>query len=154
MFGRAAIRLGIGPHSSSLYIFYCTAALFLPLWLIKMNIFCVRRYVVIATKSVHRLQIRSMVHTYRGHPYHYPSYIRVRAVVWECGEGPTDRQTHTDTQTAVINIHFARRHGCGSATTMNSIFTQNSIWFGDRAYWSDMTFEVYRIKLSRSMTET
>ena len=26
-----------------------------------------------------------------------PNYIRVRAVVWECGEGRTDR--HTDTHT-------------------------------------------------------
>ena len=32
-----------------------------------------------------------------------PSCIRVRAVVWECGEGQTD----TDTQTAVASIHFA-----------------------------------------------
>ena len=30
-----------------------------------------------------------------GTPYHSPSFIRVRAVVWECGEG----QTHTDRQT-------------------------------------------------------
>jgi len=30
-----------------------------------------------------------------------PSYIRVRAVVRDCGEG------HTDTHTAVTNIHFA-----------------------------------------------
>jgi len=30
-----------------------------------------------------------------------PNYIRVRAVVWECGEG------QTDTRTAVTNIHFA-----------------------------------------------
>jgi len=32
-----------------------------------------------------------------GTPYHSLSYIRVRAVVWECGEG------QTDTQTAVAN---------------------------------------------------
>jgi len=32
-----------------------------------------------------------------GSPFHSPSYIRVHAVVWECGEG----------QTAVTNIHFA-----------------------------------------------
>jgi len=38
-------------------------------------------------------------------PYHSPSYIRVRAVLWECGEGQADR--HADTQTAVANIHFA-----------------------------------------------
>ena len=30
-----------------------------------------------------------------------PSHIRVRAAVWECGEG------QTDTQTVLINIHFA-----------------------------------------------
>jgi len=40
------------------------------------------------------------------------SYIRVHAVVWECGEGQTDRQCHTctqiniDTQTAVTTTHF------------------------------------------------
>jgi len=28
----------------------------------------------------------------QGTPYHSPSYIRVRAVVWECGEGQTDRR--------------------------------------------------------------
>ena len=26
----------------------------------------------------------------RGHPFHPPNNIRVRAVVWECGEGQTD----------------------------------------------------------------
>jgi len=31
-----------------------------------------------------------------GTPTIPPSYIRVRAVVWECGEGQTDRETHTD----------------------------------------------------------
>ena len=33
-----------------------------------------------------------------GTPYHSPSYIRVRAVVWECGEAQTDKHTdrHTD----------------------------------------------------------
>jgi len=40
-----------------------------------------------------------------GTPYHSPSHIRGRAVVWGCDEGQTDR--HTDTQTAVANIHFA-----------------------------------------------
>jgi len=37
----------------------------------------------------------------------FTSYIRVRAVVWECGKGHTDRHTHTDTQKAVANTHFA-----------------------------------------------
>ena len=27
-------------------------------------------------------------------PYHAPSYIRVRAVVWVCGEGQTDTHSH------------------------------------------------------------
>jgi len=41
----------------------------------------------------------------RGHSYHSPNYIQVRAVVWECGEVHTDR--HIGTQTRVTNIHFA-----------------------------------------------
>jgi len=45
--------------------------------------------------------------TRRHHPTILASYIRVRAVVWECGEGKTDRQTDTDTQTAATYIHFA-----------------------------------------------
>ena len=45
-------------------------------------------HVVVATKLVHRLQIRPIV------PYHSPSYIRVRAVVWECGDGQAER--HAD----------------------------------------------------------
>jgi len=52
-----------------------------------------------------RLQIRPIVHNYRALPTIPLSYIRVFAVVWECGEGQTDR--HRDTQTAVANIHFA-----------------------------------------------
>jgi len=36
-----------------------------------------------------------------GTLYHSPSYIRVRAVMWECDAG------QTDTQTAVTTIHFA-----------------------------------------------
>jgi len=55
-------------------------------------------YVVTATKPVHWLQIRPIVHNY---PYHSPRYIRVRAVVWEWCEG------QTDTPTRVTNIHFA-----------------------------------------------
>jgi len=37
--------------------------------------------------------------------------VRVRAIVWACGRGQTDRQTHThtqtDTQTRVTTIHFS-----------------------------------------------
>jgi len=40
-----------------------------------------------------------------GRPNICPSYIRVRAVMWERGEGQTDTQTHR--QTRVTNIHFA-----------------------------------------------
>jgi len=36
-----------------------------------------------------------------GIPYHSPNYIRVHAVMWECGE------EQTDTQMAVATIHFA-----------------------------------------------
>jgi len=54
----------------------------------------VRRYVVTATKPVHRMQIRLNSAQLQGTPIISPSYIRVRVVVWECGEGQTDR--HTD----------------------------------------------------------
>jgi len=61
------------------------------------------RTVVIATKPVHRLQIRPPPNTAQleGTRTISPSYIWVRVVVWECGEG------QPDTQTAVDNIHFA-----------------------------------------------
>jgi len=52
-------------------------------------------------KPVDRLRIRSIVHNWRESPTIPPTYIRVRAVVWECGEG------QTDTETAVTTIHFA-----------------------------------------------
>jgi len=56
--------------------------------------FRVRRYVVIATKCVHRLQIRPIVH---NNPTIFPNYIRVRTLVRECGEGQTYRRTHKHT---------------------------------------------------------
>jgi len=34
-----------------------------------------------------------------GTPAIPPTYIRVRAVVWECGEGQTDRHTQRQTDT-------------------------------------------------------
>jgi len=40
-----------------------------------------------------------------GTPTIPPTCIRVRAVMWECGDGQTGR--HTDTQTRVSSIHFA-----------------------------------------------
>ena len=42
-------------------------------------------YVVVATKPMHRLQIRPTVHNQRAHPTIPRSYTRVRAIVWECG---------------------------------------------------------------------
>jgi len=54
--------------------------------------FRIQHYVVIATKSVHRLQICPIVHNWTAPSTTPPSYIWVRAVVWECGEGQTDRQ--------------------------------------------------------------
>ena len=62
-------------------------------------IFRVWRYVAIAMKPVHQLQIRPIVHN--GTKLQVPSCIRVRVVVWECGEG------QTDTQAAVTTIRFA-----------------------------------------------
>jgi len=38
---------------------------------------------------------KSAICTTRGHPTIFPTYILVRAAVWECGQGHTD--THTDT---------------------------------------------------------
>jgi len=43
---------------------------------------------------VHRLKIRPIVHNQEAPPTIPPSYIRVRAVMWTCGEGQT--QTDTD----------------------------------------------------------
>jgi len=40
-----------------------------------------------------------------GTPYHYPSYIRVRAVVWECGEGQTNRHTDVRDQYAFRGVY-------------------------------------------------
>jgi len=45
--------------------------------------------------------------------YHSPSYNRIRAVVWTCGRGQTDTQTH------VTNIHFA------SSTTHAKVINAN-----------------------------
>jgi len=50
--------------------------------------------VAIATQPVHRLQIRSIVHNYGALLTTPPSYIRVRAILWACGRGQTDTQTH------------------------------------------------------------
>jgi len=46
-----------------------------------------------------------------GIPYHSPSYIRVRAVVWACGDGQTDRltQTHRETHRRAWPIYISPR---------------------------------------------
>jgi len=67
--------------------------------------FCVQCYVVIATKPVHQLQICPIVHNYRAPHTILPTYIWVRAVVWEWSEG----QTHTHTQTAVTTRYISHR---------------------------------------------
>jgi len=43
---------------------------------------------------VQRLQIGTIVHNYGASPTTSPSYIRIRAIMWACGRGQTDR--HTD----------------------------------------------------------
>jgi len=54
------------------------------------------RYVVIAMKPVHQLQIHSIVHNEGAPPTIPPSYIWVvRTVVWTWGDGQT--HAHTDT---------------------------------------------------------
>jgi len=57
------------------------------------------RYVAMATQPVHQLQIRPIVHNYGASATTHPSYTRVRAIVWACGRGQTDRHTHTHTHT-------------------------------------------------------
>jgi len=43
-----------------------------------------------------------------GTPYHSPSYIRIHAAVWACGETHTHYDTHTDKQTRVT-LYISRR---------------------------------------------
>jgi len=46
----------------------------------------------------------------RGIPYHSPSYIRVRAIVYTCGRGQTHTHTHTHTHTYTDGHTDARDH--------------------------------------------
>jgi len=76
-----------------------------------------RRYVVIATQPVHWLQICPIVHKQRAPPT-IPSYIRVRAVVWACVRGQTDRHRGTDTHRLAwptVFPHPAKRLVCGTS---------------------------------------
>ena len=85
--------------------------------------------VAIATHSVHRLQIRPIVHNLDSSPTTPPSYIRVRAIVWACGRGQTDRQTKTKTRVTTIHFSWSTTHtkckytendnGCRLSATRN-----------------------------------
>jgi len=68
------------------------------------------RYVVIATKPVHRLQIYGLPNSAQlgCTPYYSPSYIRVRAVVLECSEGQTDRHTDAGDQYTFRVVYDSR----------------------------------------------
>jgi len=87
--------------------------------------------VAIATQPVHRLQIRTMVHNYRGIPYHYP----------KLHPGPCNSvgmrprtDTQTDTQTLVTTIHFSSstthakcNNACLTALMYRSLVCQRDI---------------------------
>jgi len=94
-----AVYVGRGSFESRHSIFRCILYLLnharsdYEHWLI----FRVRRCVVTATKPVHRLQIRPVVHNQGAPPTIPSSYIWVRALVWECGEGQTDTQADRQT---------------------------------------------------------
>ena len=49
-----------------------------------------------AMTIVHRHLLTATSAQLEGTPTIPPSYIPVRAVLWECGEGQTDRHRHTD----------------------------------------------------------
>ena len=96
--------------------------------------FRMRRYVVIATKSVHRLQIRQIVHNQRAPSIPFPQvtsgYVRQcwHAARYRC------RDSHTDTQTAVTAIHFA-----SSTTNAKCKYKQHH---------SKMIEEIIRVQIS------
>jgi len=71
----------------------CTRWHFAFACMLSMRVMC---YVVIVTKPVHRSQIRDRNSAQLGGtPTIPPSYVRVRAAVWACGRGQTDRHIHT-----------------------------------------------------------
>jgi len=93
-------------------------------------------YVVISTKPVHRLQIRTIVTT-REYPQPFDQVtswmIRVRAVVWECGEGQTDRQTDRQTHRQTRVIHFA---SSTTQTKRNKITNKSHRWLDGCIVWN------------------
>jgi len=72
-----------------------------------------------------------------GTPTTPPSYIRVRAVVWACGEGQTDRYTHTEDRRA-WPIYISRRlRLTRNVTTFYVLWSSMNVL---RLWPSDMTF--------------
>jgi len=70
--------------------------------------------VVIATKPMHQLQICPIVHNYRT-PSTIPlSYIRVRAIVWECSERQTDPRPIYILPQLCLMWNVTRQHPCHS----------------------------------------
>jgi len=89
------------------------------------------RYIVTAMKPMHQLQIHPTVHHKGAPPTIPPHYIVVCAVVWECDEGQTDRQTHT--RTSMTNIHFASstthtKHKQSSTTQNKHKKNKSQVW--------------------------
>jgi len=67
------------------------------------------RYIVIATKSVHRLQICPIVHN-QEHSLPFPKlHPGPCSTVGECSEGQTDRQTHRQADTQTWPLYISRR---------------------------------------------
>ena len=80
-----------------------------------------------ATKPLHWLQICPIVYNKGAPPTIPQSYIRVRAVVWACGEW------QTDTQTCVTNVHFT------SSTTHAKCNEQSQTLITDKKFGSMVT---------------
>jgi len=73
--------------------------------------FVVRRYVVIATKPAHRLQIIPIVHNYREAspiPFTQVTSGSVQYIVRECGDWQADRQTHRQTHRRMWPLYISR----------------------------------------------
>jgi len=84
------------------------------------------RYIVIAMKPMHQLQIRPTVHHEGATPYYSPTLHRGTRSSVGMRRG-TDRQTHTHTRTRMTNIHFAsctthtkQKHSSGTQKYYNT----------------------------------
>jgi len=82
--------------------------------------FRIQRYVVRATKAVHRLQIRPIAHNYRAPlPYHSCKLHPVRAVVWKCDKGQTHRRVTNKQQTVTVVYLIQCSQRCYSTFASN-----------------------------------